>query len=81
MWKALIFIHHTSLPTTSFCYSRNLLLMLNLAGLLNFESEWVFLDRRFYLFLFATASSNNIRLRKDNANHSLGVMNIVISPL
>ena len=55
--------------------------MLNLARLLNFKSEWSFLDHRFYLFLFATASSNNIRLRKDNANHSLGVMNIVISPL
>lgn len=81
MWKALIFIHHTSLPTTSFRCSRNLLLMLNLAGLLNLKNEWSFLNHRFYLFLFATASSNNIRLRKDNANHSFGVMNIVIPPL
>ena len=55
--------------------------MLNLVGVLNFKSQWSSLVHRFYLFLFATASSNNIRLRKDNANHSLGVMNIIIPPL
>ena len=55
--------------------------MLNPIVSLDFRSKWRFLNHRFYLFLFATASSNNIRLRKDNANHSLGVMNIIMPPL
>ena len=42
---------------------------------------FLYIIHRFYLFLFATASNNNMRLRKDNANHSLGVMNIIMPPL
>ena len=42
---------------------------------------FLYIIHRFYLFLFATASNNNMRLRKDNANHSFGVMNIIMPPL